>query len=126
MYKQVSGKYFGAPLTKSYRTFKDITVIYLLDSSPTSNVGGAKNIGSYTVSTFELDMARRYIEYKRMYMATDKEACYFDGVKDKWYIGNSSGALYLDIRTDAVFTDLFIPLMFSTNGYCVVAVFGRN
>ena len=34
--------------------------------------------------------------------------------------------LYLSIKVLDTFTDTFIPLQFSANGFCVIAVFGRN
>ena len=34
--------------------------------------------------------------------------------------------LYLSIKVLDTFTDTFIPLQFSANGYSIIAVFGRN
>ena len=34
--------------------------------------------------------------------------------------------LYMSIKTNDKFTDKFLPLHFSSNGYCAIAVFGRK
>lgn len=34
--------------------------------------------------------------------------------------------MYLDTNPAGEFNETFLPLMFTTDGYCVVAVFGRT
>ena len=126
IYKQASG-FNGVPLMKSYRDFKTLTVVCLEDSSPTSSVNSAQKLHSITIPTFDLDIARQYISYKAQFGHTEQDTSYFDNVADKWYFGDStSSMLYLSIKVLDTFTDTFIPLQFSTSGYSVIAVFGRN
>ena len=126
IYKQTS-KFNGIPLTKSYKNFKTLTIVCLEDSSPTTSVNSAQKLHSITIPTFDLDLARQYKQYKLQFGHTESDSSYFDNVADKWYFGDStSSMLYLSIKVLDTFTNTFIPLQFSTNGYSVIAVFGRN
>lgn len=116
----------GIPLTKPYGDFSSITVVCALDSAPTSGVNSAKKLCSVTISTAELAVARRYYEYKAKYKRAGSEEKFFGNIADKWYFGSSAdGVLYLSLKCNETFQDRFLPLYFSTNGYCVVAVFGQ-
>ena len=126
IYKQTS-KFNGVPLTKSYKNFKTLTIVCLEDSSPTTSVNSVQKLHSITIPTFDLDLARQYKQYKSQFGHTESDSSYFDNVADKWYFGDStSSMLYLSIKVLDTFTNTFIPLQFSTNGYSIIAVFGRN
>jgi len=126
IYRQANG-FTGIPLSKSYRNFLDLTVVCLRDASPESNVGAAKMIHSVTIPVFDIDLARQYVEYKSQFVHTQRDESYFDKVADKWYFGDTtSSILYLSIKVTDTFTDKFLPLQFSGNGYSVIAVFGRG
>ena len=114
-------------MTKPYKNFKTLTVICLEDSSPASSVNIAKKLHSITIPTFDLDLARQYKSSKAQFCNTKNKGSYFDNIADRWYFGDSTySMLYLSIKVLDTFTDTFIPLQFSTNGYSVIAVFGRN
>ena len=114
-------------MTKPYKNFKTLTVVFLEDSSPASSVNIAKKLHSITIQKFDLDLARQYKSYKAQFRNTKNEGSYFDNIADRWYFGDSTySMMYLSIKVLDTFTDTFIPLKFSTNGYGVIAVFGRN
>ena len=128
VFKQIANKYAGIPLTKSYRNFRTLTVVCLEDSTPTSSVGAAKKLHSMTIQTADIDVALQYVKYKERYRHLEMLKYFFDTIDDRWYFGgnNAGGLMYLSTKTNIEFSETFLPLMFTTNGYCVVAVFGRT
>jgi hypothetical protein len=119
-------KYQGIPLTKSYKEFGNLYVIYVKASNLTSiSKTTALDFGCVCLPVPEIRLARMYYNYRKLYVKAKDNSMVFGSVKDKWLVSSPDGNFYIDL-TAATFHTKSIPLKSSVSKIGVIAVYGTT
>lgn len=131
----VATGYVGVPLTRPYTDYKTLTFVAVAATNAASEGTGAfvaKNLNLTTVQVADIEIARMYKEYLSRYRNLSDKSRFLENANFQWCLGETILDPYFSIKADAKFDKsepydrMFVPFYPGSNGYAVVAVFGRS
>lgn len=134
VYVKTTG-YVGVPLTRPYTDYKTLTFVTVAATNAASEgttAFAAKNLNITTVQTADIEIARMYKEYLSRYQKRSDKSRFLEKANFHWYLGETANEPCFSIKADAKFDKyepydrMFVPFYPGSNGYAVVAVFGRS
>jgi hypothetical protein len=134
VYVKTTG-YVGVPLTRPYTDYKTLTFVTVAATNAASEAAttfAAKNINITTVQVADIEIARMYKEYLSRYQKLSDKSMFLKNANFHWYLGETANEPCFSIKVDSKFYKddpgdcMFVPFFPGSNGYAVVAVYGRR